>query len=536
MKNIFFISVFLFLACYQSGAQGWEWRQQVSGPDNDLCSAITTDLIGNTYVAGIFSNNITIASTTLSSPNIQAAFIAKFDGAGNLLWAVKAATDSSAINVSSITLSNNGSIAISGNFTNTAHFGIAASDSLSSLGDFDAFLAVYNASGNFMWANSLGDVGVDYSGGISADSSGNFYMTGEFHITPFPFSSSKLFVAKYDFSGNMQWLATEHTFGFSHFANGITTDPAGNTFIAGSFFNSIDFDSSAVLYSGNVESNAFIIKFDSNGNFIWGQKAGAASGYAGAKAVTLDEAGNAYICGLFHGTISFNSASLTGLFGTGSECFIAKCNPSGTFTWANKPIGLSSGEHIAYSSGQCFIEGYFTDSLTIPAYTIYNSGPDDRFIMQADTSGNLSALLQFGDNASFTSSAFALASSSIFVCGGFTGTLPLNPLPPLMATSTNSDGFIAKHDGLLAIHETSGHPAFIMYPNPASYELRIQNSELKIENIEIYDVLGQRVFAQQPTASDWQLNIDVSFFPPGVYFIHLKNEDGIISQKLIISR
>src|SRR5689334_11464628 len=123
MKNIFFVALFLFLACYQSNAQGWEWQQQVSGPDNDLCSAITTDLFGNSYITGKFSNNITIASASLSSPNMQAVFIAKFDNAGNLLWAVKAATDSSAINVSSITLRSNGSIVISGNYTDTAHFG-----------------------------------------------------------------------------------------------------------------------------------------------------------------------------------------------------------------------------------------------------------------------------------------------------------------------------------------------------------------------------------------------------------------------------
>ena len=39
------------------------------------------------------------------------------------------------------------------------------------------------------------------------------------------------------------------------------------------------------------------------------------------------------------------------------------------------------------------------------------------------------------------------------------------------------------------------------FPNPTAGELRIQKANSKIENVEIYNVLGQHVFSQQPRAN-----------------------------------
>lgn len=65
----------------------------------------------------------------------------------------------------------------------------------------------------------------------------------------------------------------------------------------------------------------------------------------------------------------------------------------------------------------------------------------------------------------------------------------------------------------------------IIQPNPASGELRIKNAELKIENIEIYNVLGKKIFNRQPEANSQKLiTIDVSSLPSGLYFVKVKGE------------
>jgi hypothetical protein len=68
---------------------------------------------------------------------------------------------------------------------------------------------------------------------------------------------------------------------------------------------------------------------------------------------------------------------------------------------------------------------------------------------------------------------------------------------------------------------------FLVYPNPADGELKIKNAGLRIDKIEIYDMLGQRVFFQ-PQTSDLkpQIMINVSSLQNGIYFLQLKDEKG----------
>lgn len=73
---------------------------------------------------------------------------------------------------------------------------------------------------------------------------------------------------------------------------------------------------------------------------------------------------------------------------------------------------------------------------------------------------------------------------------------------------------------------------FNIYPNPTQSELRINNAELRIENIEIYNALGERVFSQKPeTKSQEQIVIDVSRLVIGMYVVELKSE-GKLSRKI----
>lgn len=73
---------------------------------------------------------------------------------------------------------------------------------------------------------------------------------------------------------------------------------------------------------------------------------------------------------------------------------------------------------------------------------------------------------------------------------------------------------------------------FIVYPNPVESVLNIsKNDNILIENIEIYNVLGQLVITI-PNAESVQ-NIDVSKLTEGQYFIVIKTDKGVSNTKFI---
>jgi hypothetical protein len=108
---------------------------------------IAVDGSGNSYVTGYYTKNANFGSITL--PNISLSddvFIAKYDASGTLLW-VKQAGGSSIDWGLGIAVDGSGSSYITGNFRGSANFG---NTSITSSGDWDAFIAKYDASGNVL--------------------------------------------------------------------------------------------------------------------------------------------------------------------------------------------------------------------------------------------------------------------------------------------------------------------------------------------------------------------------------------------------
>jgi hypothetical protein len=76
--------------------------------------------------------------------------------------------------------------------------------------------------------------------------------------------------------------------------------------------------------------------------------------------------------------------------------------------------------------------------------------------------------------------------------------------------------------------------SFSVYPNPTTGELTITNYELRIENIEVFDVYGriQNAECRMQNAIS-SISVDISDFKSGVYFVKIKTEKGTITKKII---
>jgi hypothetical protein len=111
-----------------------------------------------------------------------------------------------------------------------------------------------------------------------------------------------------------------------------------------------------------------------------------------------------------------------------------------------------------------------------------------------------------------------------------------------------ADGVEAKGECMENINELSNSVS--IYPNPTDGQLQITNYELRIENVEIFDVLGKKVqsltFNVQssetrnpkpekfPSFGGAGVVINISNLPSGIYFIRIQTEKGkIVTQKVV---
>ena len=79
-----------------------------------------------------------------------------------------------------------------------------------------------------------------------------------------------------------------------------------------------------------------------------------------------------------------------------------------------------------------------------------------------------------------------------------------------------------------------------VYPNPTAGELTINNEQLIINNIEIFDIYGKKLSSHHLiTSSSNHLitsssnHLNISHLAAGVYFVKISTEAGIITKKVI---
>jgi hypothetical protein len=252
------------------------------------------------------------------------------------------------------------------------------------------------------WAASAGGSNYDFGKGIVVDAAGNSYVAGFFKSTATFGSFSLTSSGQEDIfvakmDANGNWLWASKAGGYSYDrGNEITIDDAGNIYVTGIFFATATFGSHS-LTSGGV-ADIFVAKMDSNGNWLWATRAGGTSGIW-ANAIALDDAGNCYVTGSFDGTAIFGSYSITESSG---PIFVAKININGVWLWANQAGGYFDydiGQGIAVDDyGNCYTTGFFEDAATFGSQTIYGSGYRDIYVAKINTNGYWQWATQAGGN------------------------------------------------------------------------------------------------------------------------------------------
>ena len=89
----------------------------------------------------------------------------------------------------------------------------------------------------------------------------------------------------------------------------ITTNSAGNSYITGNFHGTATFgagEAQETTLTAAGDNDLFVAKYAANGTLVWATRAGG-TGDDESLGIAIDNAGNSYVTGNFHGTATFGA-------------------------------------------------------------------------------------------------------------------------------------------------------------------------------------------------------------------------------------
>ncbi|TXT50725.1 MAG: BNR repeat-containing protein [Limisphaerales bacterium] len=381
----------IFVAKYD-GTGRLLWARRAGGAGFDAGAGIAVDTNGNCYVTGSFEATAAFEAVTLvnSSPSSYAdIFVAKYDSAGNLVWVRGTGTEFVADTGAAIALDAAGNVLVTGRSVQDT-FGVTTFTNLGRI--FTAKYDNAGNPVWARKAGSFSGGTYDTGTGIGADAAGNVYVTGAFLSPVADFGgtlltnrgSGDLFLAKYDSAGTLQWVRQAGGSGDDR-PNGLAVDAAGNAHVVGEFGGTASFGVTNLTSTGGAQADLFIAKFNAGGTALWARQAGGQSADA-ARGVALDPAGNVHVTGYFGGSATFGASTLNGIVGT-YDAFVSRLDANGNFTFAQQAGGTDlNGDFglgiAADTNGNAFLTGYFTGTSTLGNATPTSAGGEDLFVMR----------------------------------------------------------------------------------------------------------------------------------------------------------
>ncbi len=224
---------------------------------------------------------------------------------------------------------------------------------------------------------------------------------------------------------------------YTDHAYGNSIDDSGNVYVCGTFTDITDFDPSVATYllDSDNELAAFIVKYDSVGNFIWANMIGKPWYPRRAYNVFVDQNQNVYVVG-----------------GQGNSFCIEKFNIDGVSQWVKGPSfgAITYVYSVATNStGDVFIQGIYQGgsfgSFALPATSNWKT-----FLIKLDQStGNflfLKTLAGPANKASYSYDMKIDSEDNIYITGVHWGDIDFDPSPTDTYILSDRNPYILKLD------------------------------------------------------------------------------------------
>lgn len=507
----------------------FEWAVECGNPPGttDAKTALSADNQGGFYFAGEFIDEVTFDPKTLLSAGGTDIFAVKLNADGTYVHAFRLGGLGDDF-LQEITADHDGNIIVAGYFYGTTQIG---TDTYTSYGSQDIFVAKYNPGGDFLWSFRAGGAMADYCSGVSIDDDGNIILAGHFYgeisfgdTSLTATAGSDVYLARLSPDGELHWTAAAGGTS-SDQARSVSCDPSGNILLAGSFYYNITLGDTTLVTSDPV--GVFISRFSPGGDLDWAFQLNGSYLTTDIKLVPASN-GGFYISGNFSETIYFgNQTFQAGPFN--QDIYIAKYNPAGTLAWARHAFSDASDEIIGIRldiNDNLYLTGHYMDaihfgSLILP-YTLC-CGSREIFMVNYSHRGEILWAEQISGAYASVHSLAVNHNGNMLLSGWFTGDIVFGPL------SLNYPiGYHNYLTGVTTEMNTSVpsyalHLPLKLYPNPAYDRVSVLLTGSGRLELILYDVSGRILLKQYVADGDV---IDLSGLPAGYYLYRASDKDN----------
>jgi len=411
---------------------------------------IAVDPMGNIIYASGFTGTVDFGTGPMAPAGGSDIYVVKIDDTGATQWARRYG-DSADQNAYAAATSTAGDVFVTGTFQGSVDFGNGAP--ITSAGGDDAYLLKLTPTGATTWVAFGGDASSQTPTAVAAMPDGGAVISGSFYgVLQFPgcaaltapTSGSALFLTRFAPDGTCAASVTLGSMAGYPYVNQVTSDAAGNVYVAGEFSGTVSFPGFTATALGSTDG--FVAKLDGSSLFpAWVKTFGSAAmdagdGVASGTSISADANGNVLITGYITDTVDVGGTMVSPL---GPKSFlVAQLGPDGSTTWAKAfgNCGVSSVNSQMWgklnAKGHVVLVGFFAGDVDFGGgdFMAFGAFDDaDGFLVELDGQGNHLASRHFGDSTMIVLEALISvgldASDNIYGMGFALGQIDLGTGP-----------------------------------------------------------------------------------------------------------
>jgi len=516
-----FLLAILALSCTLTAVgQSWAWAQRFGGAGNISCDRMQADENG-IYIAGSFQDSVFFDTQKLQAEGARDVYLTALDQEGNVRWTT-AGSSIDDDDIGGMAINGAGDIYLAGSFWLS---GLFANVKLTAqVGIRAIFLIKYNSDGQIQWGISISGTGAKQVNDIALDANGNILLTGFFQdslLLPnralVSMGERDAFVAKYDPNGQFLWAQQAGLEGNSR-GVGLATDSENAVVVSGTFDRSIQFGDSLAFMANTSDNDVFVAKYDAAGSLLWAKKAGGVFEDRTA-ALATDAEDNIYLTGSFAGRLTLDSTLEILSVGNNDNFYLLRYTPDGAADWA-RSIGSLETEQatsLAIHSSTIVVGGYYRGSFEVDGLQLINPGDDFDGFVAGFSLDGQARWLEPILGNTVLLNTAVANAPEERVLVG--GTFQGEALfdNQVLAAEAGFDIYVAELAEVVTPVREVGRSPNIRVYPNPTNDLIFIETDSEIMDIQVLDTFGRTVFTSQKMTS-----LSLAFLPKGIYFLQIK--------------